>query len=98
WLLGRAQPAPAPPPPTASQTTLNPIHYRQISSGSFSGLLAGMIAVKFSRTLAVVIGIFFLIIELLAAKGVHIIPYQRINRWVKEADYRSFMFDNMAFK
>lgn len=64
WRLFRpAPPPPPPPPPTAIKTTFNPVHYRQLSSGSFTGLFAGLAVAHFSRTLAVVVGLLVCIVE-----------------------------------
>ncbi|RPB25318.1 hypothetical protein L211DRAFT_836648 [Terfezia boudieri ATCC MYA-4762] len=94
----RFRPAPPPPPPTAIKTTFNPVHYRELSSGSFLGLFAGLAVAHFSRTLAVVVGLLVCIIEFLALKGIHLIPYQRLEKWLGKINYKSAILDNIAFK
>ncbi|KAF8427248.1 hypothetical protein EV426DRAFT_714846 [Tirmania nivea] len=96
WRLFR--PAPRPPPPTAIKTTFNPVHYRQLSSGSFMGLFAGLAVARFSRTLAVIVGLLVCTVEFLAFKGIHIIPYQRLEKWLGKINYKSVILDNIAFK
>lgn len=63
WRLFRAPRPPPPPPPTAIKTTFNPVHYRQISTGSFLGLFMGLAMARFSRPLAAIVGLLVCIIE-----------------------------------
>jgi len=63
WRLFRSAPPPPPPPPTAIKTTFNPVHYRQLSFGSFMGLFAGLAVARFSRALAVTVGLLVCIVE-----------------------------------
>ena len=72
WRFFHSQqppPPPPPPPPAAFKTTFNPTHYRQISSGSFLGLFAGLAVARFSRPLAVIAGLLVCIVEVCYAHG-----------------------------
>ncbi|KAF8475662.1 hypothetical protein BDZ91DRAFT_778777 [Kalaharituber pfeilii] len=91
-------PPPPPPPPTALKTTFNPYHYRQISTGSFLGLFTGIAVARFSKPLGIVLGLLVFFVEFLAMRGIHIIPYERLERWLGGVDYKSAILDNIAFK
>lgn len=34
----------------------------------------------------------------MALKGIHIIPYQRLEKWLGKINYKSAILDNIAFK
>jgi len=36
--------------------------------------------------------------QFLALKGIHIIPYQRLEKWLGKINYKSAILDNIAFK
>ena len=36
--------------------------------------------------------------QFLAMKGIQIIPYQRLERWQSDLNYKSAILDNVAFK
>ncbi|KAL0637707.1 hypothetical protein Q9L58_003267 [Maublancomyces gigas] len=80
------------------KTTFSPLLYRQISTGSFLGLAAGFAVGKFSKSIGLVVGSLLLLIEFLASRGVHIIPYQWLQRFTNKIDVRGLVTKNMAFK
>ncbi|KAI9805106.1 MAG: hypothetical protein M1825_000940 [Sarcosagium campestre] len=76
----------------------NPMAYRQISSGSILGLAAGLAVSTFSKTLALLLGLAVCIVQFAASRGIHIIPYKRLQSYVSGVDLRSTLEDNVAFK
>ncbi|KAI9791970.1 MAG: hypothetical protein M1816_003239 [Peltula sp. TS41687] len=92
--------APATRPTTSTSTSRRNESkiYRQISGGSVIGLLAGLAVGTFSRTLTFLFGVLVLGVQYAASKGIHIVPYQRIQRYLKGVNVRSALEDNIAFK
>ncbi|KAF3935687.1 hypothetical protein ABW19_dt0207537 [Dactylella cylindrospora] len=79
-------------------TLFNPNDFRQISTGSFAGVLAGYMVGRLSRMFAFVAVIAILIIQFFERKGFHIFPYQKIKGVVSEVDARRALTENWAFK
>ncbi|THW19777.1 hypothetical protein D6D24_02644 [Aureobasidium pullulans] len=78
---------------------LNPAAVRQISSGSIAGVLGGMAVSLFSKPLALLIGLLIVGVQFAESQlGISLIPYNRMQRYVKSIDLRSMMQDNVAFK
>ncbi|PNS15604.1 inosine-5'-monophosphate dehydrogenase [Sphaceloma murrayae] len=77
---------------------LNPRAIRQISAGSIIGVLAGMAVSTFSKPLTLIIGLLILGITGLESRGISIVPYKRIQKYVTNVDLRSLIQDNAAFK
>ncbi|PMD14877.1 hypothetical protein NA56DRAFT_365412 [Hyaloscypha hepaticicola] len=77
---------------------LNPGAVRQISSGSIIGLCAGLVVSTFSRSLALILGLLVVGVQWASSYGVHIIPYNRLQKYVTSIDLRSAVQDNVAFK
>ncbi|KAG0138370.1 hypothetical protein HOY82DRAFT_223940 [Tuber indicum] len=83
---------------TKPRTTFSPLIYRQVASGSFIGLAAGLAICRFSKSIALIFGSLLLLVEFLAMKGFHVIPYKRLSRWTKNIDLKDLITRNMAFK
>ena len=63
------------------------------------GLVTGLAVSTFSKTLTVFIGLFVVGVQTLQSyTGINLIPYQRLQRYVKNVDLRSAVEDNVAFK
>ncbi|PSK56478.1 hypothetical protein B9Z65_6102 [Elsinoe australis] len=77
---------------------LNPRAIRQISAGSILGVFAGMAVSTFSKPLTLLIGLLILGVTALESKGIHIVPYKRLQGYVTSVDLRSLIQDNVAFK
>jgi len=77
---------------------LNPAAVRQISSGSIIGLCAGLVVSTFSRSLALILGLLVVGVQWASSYGIHIIPYNRLQKYVTSIDLRSAVQDNVAFK
>ncbi|KAF2231893.1 hypothetical protein EV356DRAFT_506287 [Viridothelium virens] len=69
---------------------------RQISTGSIAGLLTGLTLSLFSRPLAILLGLLIAGVQFCESRGVHIIPYRRLERWVKGVDVRKVVRDQGA--
>ncbi|PWW72066.1 hypothetical protein C7212DRAFT_286962 [Tuber magnatum] len=80
------------------RTTFSPLIYRQVASGSFIGLAVGLAVCRFSKSIALIFGSLLLLVEFLAMKGFHVVPYKRLSRWTKDIDLKDFVTRNMAFK
>ncbi|PQE11941.1 fun14 family protein [Rutstroemia sp. NJR-2017a BVV2] len=85
-------------PVTTRDGGLNPKAVRQISSGSIIGLCAGLAVSTFSRSLALVIGLLVVGVQWASSYGINLLPYERVQRYVKGVDLRSAIQDNVAFK
>ncbi|PQE16554.1 fun14 family protein [Rutstroemia sp. NJR-2017a WRK4] len=85
-------------PVTTRDGGLNPKAVRQISSGSIIGLCTGLAVSTFSRSLALVIGLLVVGVQWASSYGINLLPYERVQRYVKGVDLRSAIQDNVAFK
>lgn len=63
-----------------------------------SGLVAGLGISVFSKSLALLIGLLVVGVQTAESYGIHLIPYQRLQGYVKGVDLRSAVQDNVAFK
>lgn len=84
--------------PIARGGRLNPGAVRQISSGSIIGLCAGLVVSTFSKSLALILGLLVVGVQWASSYGLHIIPYNRLQKYVTSIDLRSAVQDNVAFK
>ncbi|KAE9374890.1 hypothetical protein N431DRAFT_336514 [Stipitochalara longipes BDJ] len=84
--------------PVVKGGNLNPAAVRQISSGSIIGLCAGLVVSTFSRSLALILGLLVVGVQWASSYGIHIIPYNRLQKYVTSIDLRSAVQDNVAFK
>ncbi|KAI9890240.1 MAG: hypothetical protein M1814_004402 [Vezdaea aestivalis] len=84
--------------PSLKGQGLNPSRVRQMSTGSILGLVAGIAVGTFSKTIAFFIGIGVIGVQWAASYGVNLIPYNKIQRYIKGVNLRSLMQENAAFK
>jgi len=86
-------------PATATTTTSqSQAHlFRQVSSGSVLGLVSGVAVSMFSKTLTVLLGLGIAGVQFLESRGLHIVPTERIQGWVKGIDVSKLINENVAF-
>lgn len=84
--------------PILKNGQLNPRAVRQITSGSITGLVAGLAVSTFSKPLTLLIGLFIIAIQWAAGHGINVLPYDRLQRYVTSINLRSAFQDNVAFK
>ncbi|KAK4569876.1 hypothetical protein LTR86_002845 [Recurvomyces mirabilis] len=77
---------------------LNPRAVRQLSMGSILGFAAGMGVSLFSKPLALLIGLLIIGVQTAESYGIHLVPYQSLQKYVKGVDLRSAVQDNVALK
>lgn len=63
-----------------------------------AGLVAGLGVSVFSKSLALLLGLLVVGVQTAEYYGIHVVPYGRLQRYVKGADLRSAIQDNAAFK
>ena len=63
-----------------------------------TGLVAGLGVSVFSKTLVVLIGLLIAGVQTAESWGLHLVPYRRLQGYVKGVDLRSAVQDNVAFK
>jgi len=71
---------------------------RQPDTDWKTGLVAGLGLSVFSKPLVLIVGLLVAGVYTLESYGIHIIPYNQIQRVVKGVDARSAVQDNLAFK
>ncbi|KIW09124.1 uncharacterized protein PV09_00066 [Verruconis gallopava] len=84
--------------PIVKDGRLNERALRQVSAGSILGLAGGVLVSFFSKPLALLIGLLIVGVQALESRGIHIVPYQRIQGYVKGINLRGALQDNVAFK
>lgn len=62
------------------------------------GLAAGVSVAFFSKSLALIIGLLIAGVQTAESYGIHIVPYKKLQGYVKGVDLRSAVQDNVAFK
>jgi len=62
------------------------------------GFAAGLGVSVFSKPLALLIGLLIVGLQTAESYGIHLIPYRRLQGYVKGVDLRSAVQDNVAFK
>ncbi|KAI9049334.1 hypothetical protein LZ554_007178 [Drepanopeziza brunnea f. sp. 'monogermtubi'] len=77
---------------------LNERAVRQASAGSIIGLVAGLAVSTFSKSLALILGLLVVGVQYASSYGINVLPYERLQRYVKGIDLRSAVQDNVAFK
>ncbi|KAK0940442.1 hypothetical protein LTR48_004019 [Friedmanniomyces endolithicus] len=85
-------------PVTKGDGTLNPNAIRQLSLGSILGLVGGLGISLFSKPLALLIGLLVVGVQTAEYYGIRLIPYSKLQSYVKGVDLRSAVQDNVAFK
>lgn len=78
--------------------SLNPGAVKQLSGGSIVGLCCGLLVSTFSKSLALLLGLMVVGVQVASSYGIHIIPYNRLQKYVTSIDLRSAVQDNVAFK
>lgn len=63
-----------------------------------AGLVAGLGVSLFSKPLALLIGLLVVGVQTAEHYGIHLVPYSRLQGYVKGVDLRSAVQDNVAFK
>jgi uncharacterized membrane protein (Fun14 family) len=63
-----------------------------------AGLVTGLGVSMFSKPLTLLIGLLIVGVQSLESYGLRIIPYKRLQGYVKSVDLRSAVQDNFAFK
>ncbi|KAJ5461628.1 uncharacterized protein N7458_003180 [Penicillium daleae] len=82
----------------AKNALLTPDNMRQISLGSVLGLVAGVGLRAFSKVLVVVLGMGIVLVEWAASKGYNILPLNRLQKYVKNADLGRMVSEHRPFK
>ncbi|GAB7347734.1 hypothetical protein MBLNU459_g5286t1 [Dothideomycetes sp. NU459] len=77
---------------------LNPKAVRQISTGSILGVVGGLAVSVFSKPLALLIGLLIIGVQVAESRGIHLVPYGRLQKYFTSVDLRSLLQDNVAFK
>ena len=65
---------------------------------AYVGLLAGLAVSLFSRPLAILLGLLVAGVQACETRGIHIIPYKRLERWFRGVNVRSAVRENVALK
>jgi len=84
--------------PVVKNGRFNPQALKQVSTGSILGLVGGMAVSMFSKPLALLIGLLVFGTQFLESRGIHLVPYSRLQGYFKNVDIRSAVQDNVAFK
>ncbi|KKK22490.1 hypothetical protein P175DRAFT_0558019 [Aspergillus ochraceoroseus IBT 24754] len=71
---------------------------RQVSLGSVLGLVVGVGLRAFSRALVVLFGIGIVVVEWAAAKGYNLVPWNRMQKYVKNYDLQKAVSRNRPLK
>jgi uncharacterized membrane protein (Fun14 family) len=69
-----------------------------VADGLTAGLVAGLGLSIFSKPLVVLIGLLIAGVQTMESYGIHLVPYRRLQGYVKNVDLQSAVQDNMAFK
>ncbi|KAK7934988.1 hypothetical protein PG985_000483 [Apiospora marii] len=83
---------------TKSQGGLDPDMLRQLSGGSVSGFLAGLLVSVFSKTLVLLLGISVVIVQVAARYGVDLVDQLRVKQRVKNSRVLEALRKDPAFK
>ncbi|KAK6849001.1 hypothetical protein PG995_012834 [Apiospora arundinis] len=83
---------------TKAKGGLDPDMLRQLSGGSVSGFLAGLLVSVFSKTLVLLLGIFVVIVQVAARYGVDLVDQLRVKQRVKNSRVLEALRKDPAFK
>ncbi|KAF3083996.1 hypothetical protein TWF569_011276 [Orbilia oligospora] len=73
--------------------------YRQLSLGSFSGVMVGYVIGRLSKMIAFVSLLVILMVQYMERHGYHVLPRQyRIRKFLEETDIKPLLTENAAFK
>ncbi|KAI9719008.1 MAG: hypothetical protein M1828_006384 [Chrysothrix sp. TS-e1954] len=84
--------------PVVRNGRLNSNAIGQLSAGSIAGLLGGVAVSVFSKPLAFLIGLLIFGVQALESRGLHVVPYNSLQKWFGNINLRSAVQDNVAFK
>ncbi|KAK8213191.1 hypothetical protein M8818_002489 [Zalaria obscura] len=84
--------------PIVKNGKLNSGAIKQLSSGSICGLIGGLAVSAFSKPLALLLGLLIFGVQALESRGIHLIPYGKLQQYFTSIDLRSAIQDNAAFK
>lgn len=65
---------------------------------TIAGVVAGLLVASFSKSLALLLGLLVVGVQALESRGIHIVPYKRLQSYFTSVDLRSAVQDNAAFK
>ncbi|KAK8004323.1 heterokaryon incompatibility protein-domain-containing protein [Apiospora arundinis] len=83
---------------TKAKGGLDPDMLRQLSGGSVSGFLAGLLVSVFSKTLVLLLGISVVIVQVAARYGVDLVDQLRVKQRVKNSRVLEALRKDPAFK
>ncbi|KAF2087007.1 hypothetical protein K490DRAFT_14023, partial [Saccharata proteae CBS 121410] len=84
--------------PVVSNGRINSRVWRQASSGSILGVIGGLAVSVFSKPLALLIGLLIVGVQFMDSRGIHLIPYGRLQKYFSNINLTSALQDNVAFK
>ncbi|KAK8035160.1 hypothetical protein PG993_010155 [Apiospora rasikravindrae] len=90
--------AEARPVAAAKTKGLDPDMLRQLSGGSISGFLAGLLVSVFSKTLVLLLGVSVVIVQVAARYGVDLVDQLRVKQRVKNSRVLEALRKDPAFK
>ncbi|KAK6541585.1 hypothetical protein TWF694_007388 [Orbilia ellipsospora] len=83
---------------TKGGSWFNPYNFRQISTGSFAGVVTGYMIGRWSRMLFFIGILVVMVVQYIERRGYTIIPYQRLDKMAHEADIKQALTKNAAFR
>ncbi|KAI1074082.1 hypothetical protein F5B20DRAFT_470105 [Whalleya microplaca] len=92
----RAAPRPTSYPP--SKERLNPEVMKQLSSGSITGFLSGLVVSIFSRTLVLLLGVTMVILQIASRYGINIVQQLQLKQRIGNSRILAALEKNPAFK
>lgn len=84
--------------PAPRKETLNPEIMRQLSGGSVTGFIAGLVISVFSKTLVLLLGISIVLIQVAARYGINIMQQLRVKERVEESRVIAALRKDPAYK
>ncbi|KAF3908723.1 hypothetical protein AA313_de0200265 [Arthrobotrys entomopaga] len=81
-----------------SRSWFNPANFRQISTGSFAGVVTGYMIGRWSRMLFFIGVLVVLVVQYIERRGFTVVPYKRLDKIASEADIKQALTKNAAFK
>ena len=60
--------------------------------------MSGLVVASFSKSLAVLLGLLIFGAQALESRGIHVVPYTRLQKYFSNLDLQSAVQDNAAFK
>ncbi|ORY69495.1 uncharacterized protein BCR38DRAFT_480682 [Pseudomassariella vexata] len=81
-----------------SKERLDPDVIKQLSSGSMTGFLAGLLVSVFSKALVLLMGVSFVLVQVAASYGVDLIGQLRMKQQLQESKVLAALRKNPTFK